>query len=337
MDSSGNLYAAGKFTSAGGVADTAYFAKWDGTEWSSLGVFAGGSTPARIIAIDKADNIYVGGDFTSIDADGGLTFVAKYDGAAWSALGSGVNSGVWCFKFTESGLLYVGGNFTTAGGNTAAKIAAWNGAAWTALGSGLNGVPVVLELVNGLLYCGGLFTTAGGLSTTDKAAVWNGSTWGLLDIDFPGDGQVNEIKHIDGVTYYGFSTEGTASISYLQTITNNGTRSAYPKVVIKRSGGTTTTIRWIKNETIGATLYFEYSLLDGEEVTIDLSPGNRSITSSAFGNILFAMLRLSDFSNFKLVPGTNNLSVLVSESGSPTITADMQWRNTHWSADGVAP
>jgi hypothetical protein len=336
MDGDGNLYAGGKFTSAGGVSDTAYFAKWNGSAWSSLGVFAGGTTPVRRIIIDPADNIYAGGDFTSIDADSGLTFVSKYDGADWSALGSGLDNSVWAFEFDNNGDLFVGGDFTTAGGNTATRIARWNGAAWTALGDGLNGVPVVLTKIGGLLYCGGLFTTAGGLTLTDRVATWNGSTWGPLDVDFPGSSYVQAITHINGITYYGLNNEGTASVSYLQTITNNGTRSAYPKIKVKRSGGTSATLIWVRNETTGTALYFEYALLDGETITLDFTEGSRSLVSSHFGSIWHAMIRSSEYADFNLLPGNNAITVFVSVDGSPTITSYMIYRNTHWSADGVA-
>jgi hypothetical protein len=84
-------------------------------------------------------------------------------------------------------------------------------------------------------------------------------------------------------------------------------------------------------------LYINHSLLDGESLTIDFKEGNRTIESSTFGSSWQSVLRNSDFGNFYLAPGDNNISVFVDEAGSPTITAYMIWRNTHWSADGVAP
>ena len=108
-------------------------------------------------------------------------------------------------------------------------------------------------------------------------------------------------------------------------------------MVIKRSGGTSATLQYIKNETTGATLYLNHALLDGETLTLDFTEGKRTITSSMFGSILHAVLRGSDFGDFYLAPGENNISVFVNEVGSPTVTAYMIWRNTHWSADGIAP
>jgi hypothetical protein len=255
IDNNGNIYAGGNFTSAGGVADTDYFAKWDGSSWSSLGVF---DSYVQWIEIDKSDNLYVGGNYSSIDADGDLEYITKYDGSTWSALGSGVNNvgvGVWCIEIIDNGLVYVGGAFTTAGGNSANYIASWNGSSWSALGDGLNNTPMTMRYIDGSLYCVGGFTTAGGLSLTDRIAVWNGSTWAALDLELPGTFLVEEYTSINGIIYLAFYDSGTATSSYSQTITNNGTRSAYPKIVFKRSGGTSATVRWIKNETTGATIY----------------------------------------------------------------------------------
>jgi len=96
---------------------------------------------------------------------------------------SGANNYVYTMVVDGSGNLYIGGNFTRAGGNSANYVAKWNGTAWSALGAGVGGVsfPVVTELaLSGTdLYVGGEFTTAGGNSATNIAK-WNGSTWSAL-------------------------------------------------------------------------------------------------------------------------------------------------------------
>jgi hypothetical protein len=58
--------------------------------------------------------------------------------------------------------LYVGGDFTTAGGNPANRIAKCDGSSWSALGSGMNGEVRALALSGNGLYAAGSFTTAGG-------------------------------------------------------------------------------------------------------------------------------------------------------------------------------
>jgi hypothetical protein len=79
--------------------------------------------------------------------------------------------------------LFAGGDFTTAGGVAANRIAKWNGSRWRRLGSGLNGRVFALTVYDDggghALYAGGSFTSAGGLSTM-QIARWDGSTWSPL-------------------------------------------------------------------------------------------------------------------------------------------------------------
>jgi hypothetical protein len=77
--------------------------------------------------------------------------------------------------------VYVGGSFTTAGGNPANYIARWNGSSWSALGSGLdNGVSAIAVSGNDI-YVGGSFLNAGG-NPANNVAKWNGSNWSPLGI-----------------------------------------------------------------------------------------------------------------------------------------------------------
>ena len=67
--------------------------------------------------------------------------VARWNGTAWSSLGSGaangVDDGVVALAIASNGDVYVGGDFTRAGGTVAASIARWNGTMWSSLGSGI--------------------------------------------------------------------------------------------------------------------------------------------------------------------------------------------------------
>ncbi len=82
VDGSGNLYAGGNFTTAGGVTVN-YIAKWDGTSWSALGSGMNGTVYA--LAVDASGNLYAGGGFTTA---GGVAAnnIAKWNGTSWSAL-----------------------------------------------------------------------------------------------------------------------------------------------------------------------------------------------------------------------------------------------------------
>ncbi len=195
------LYAGGKFTSAGG-APVSRIAKWDGAGWSPLG----GGLDGTVLALATFDDgggpaLFAGGSFATA---GGVpaSRIARWDGAGWSALGSGVadvgGSNVDALTVYDDGTgaaLYVGGDFTLAGGTPANRIARWDGSAWSALGSGLNGnVNDLLVHDDGggpqLCACG-TFTQAG-TKSVKRVARWNGTAWSALGGGMDGDVHVLE-------------------------------------------------------------------------------------------------------------------------------------------------
>ena len=64
VDSSGNLYAGGFFTTAGGVA-ASRIAKWNGSTWSAMG--AGMEYDIEDLAVDSSGNLYAGDRFQFVD------------------------------------------------------------------------------------------------------------------------------------------------------------------------------------------------------------------------------------------------------------------------------
>src|SRR5947209_9254476 len=84
----------------------------------------------------------------------------------------------------RAGGVYVGGKFTSAGGQIATNISRWNRDAsqWSSLGSGTsNGVNDLVQAITVIgsdLYVGGQFTTSGGIST-NHISRWDtsGSQW----------------------------------------------------------------------------------------------------------------------------------------------------------------
>src|SRR5437667_419230 len=81
--------------------------------------------------------------------------------------------------------LYSGGNFSTAGGMSANRMAKWNPATgWSGLGSGMDDTVAALAVLGTNLYAGGYFTTAGGISA-NGVAKWNPATrWSALGSGF---------------------------------------------------------------------------------------------------------------------------------------------------------
>ena len=179
---------------------------------------------------------------------------------------------------------------------------------------------------------------------TDSIAVWNGSDWTTLDIDLPGvapdDAFGRAVATLDNKLYLSFLGSGTATASGLPftTVTHSGTTRAFPTITITRSGGTTATLESIQNLTTGKMLLFNHAMLDGERIVIDLTPGNKTITTyvgDSTNNALDDCLPGSDFGSFALMPGVNDIGLYISETGSPTLTAHIQWQTTHPTVDGA--
>ena len=147
---------------------------------------------------------------------GGWDHVGK---GATSTIAS-LNGAVYALNTDSPGVLYVGGNFTSAGGNTMAKrIARWNGSAWSALGTTplSNGAVHAIAFHAGKVYVGGTFLNAGGIPDADYLAVWNGTAWAPFCIStIPGTpsftANVNALQIVGNTLYVGGSFANGAGI-----------------------------------------------------------------------------------------------------------------------------
>jgi hypothetical protein len=145
-----------------------------------------------------------------------------YAGAAssggWNNLGHGPTVTSAALNATVETLLpvgatmYVGGDFTNAGGVAAADhIAKWNGTTWSAVGNGLGDAAsaVYAMAVDGnRVFAGGSFQNAGGDPAADEIAVYDGSPahWHSLHHDTTGspiDGPVFAMAIIGRTLYVG--------------------------------------------------------------------------------------------------------------------------------------
>lgn len=185
------LYVGGLFQFAGSVS--AYcIANWDGSSWSALGKGMNASVSTLTVFDDGSGSgpeLYAAGSFTAVGGEN-ANRIAKWDGAAWSPLGTGMNAVVGTLAVFDDGsgggpALYAGGNFTTAGGVDANRIAKWDGSSWLPLAAGMNDwVSTLAVFDDGLgigpaLYAGGNFTTAGD-AQANHIARWDGSSWSPL-------------------------------------------------------------------------------------------------------------------------------------------------------------
>ncbi|MCF7674300.1 MAG: VWA domain-containing protein [Akkermansiaceae bacterium] len=178
----GYLYAGGNFTSAGGQPAN-HIASWNGVSWSPLGT--GMNAPVSSLIEDANLYLHAGGQFTTA---GGVAanHVAKWNPRfglqEWTSLGTGIDAGggVNALALDLDGNLYVGGNFTGAGGLTVSHLARWDGTAWDASFPGLNWTVTSLALdAGGKIHAAGLFSTAGGVPAKGIAS-WDGTTWSQL-------------------------------------------------------------------------------------------------------------------------------------------------------------
>lgn len=93
----------------------------------------------------------------------------------WQGVSGGVNDFVYCVG-TYKGRLFVGGGFTSAGGQAANNIAQWDGSSWQAVGVGISGPGVfaLAEFQNELVAGGWMWQPA------PNIARWDGAQWRSL-------------------------------------------------------------------------------------------------------------------------------------------------------------
>lgn len=179
----GDLVAGGSWVMGG--SNPQHLARWDGASWHPLGI--GVTTfEVRTLATLPGGDLVAGGSFTNLSGGPG-NYIARWNGATWSAMGSGMANGIfgtWVQSLCvlPDGDLVAGGNFTTAGGVPANRVARWNGANWSAFGGGIDlaglttQVQVVATMADGDLVVGGQFASASGVAANCLAR-WRAGAW----------------------------------------------------------------------------------------------------------------------------------------------------------------
>ncbi|MCX2719876.1 PQQ-dependent sugar dehydrogenase [Lentiprolixibacter aurantiacus] len=221
----GTLYVGGEFTQIGGIS-ASNIASWDGNTWSALG--SGTNGPVAKINIDPNGLVYVGGVF---ETAGGIIAnnIALWDNGSWSALVdatnavAGTNNEIRAIAFDENNNVLVGGNFDSAGGNPAPRIAIWDGTNWDTFGAGTSGFVQAIVVDNNYIYAGGNFSIAGG-TTVNRIARWdrNLNTWEALNFGLSGN--VNAMAQRSGFLYVGGSFETASDTENVNEIMNNVVR-----------------------------------------------------------------------------------------------------------------
>ena len=136
----GNLYVGGMFDHAGGTAMN-NIAKWNGSNWSSIGNVGTGMGSDIVSALCAYNgSLYVGGNFSAC-ASTSSNNLGVWNGSGWSTIGSGMNGSIHSMAVYNN-KLYFGGTFSSAAGTSVRNLASY---------STLTGIEPVNTTINGLL------------------------------------------------------------------------------------------------------------------------------------------------------------------------------------------
>jgi hypothetical protein len=195
------IYAGGYFTWAGDI-NAQYIARWNGSEWTSLGsgvdgeVYALAATESGICA-------------------GGYNYIVFWDGNTWSAMDTGMNGPVYAIASKE-GRLIAGGWFSEASGHVVNNIAEWNGSEWVDLGGGRPSLSIrSIAISEGIVYAGGA-----SLSGKHNLVKWDGTAWSDLGGEISGG--VESVVIIGSDIYIGGDISQAGGISVNNVAKWNG-------------------------------------------------------------------------------------------------------------------
>ncbi|MEO8591039.1 MAG: PKD domain-containing protein [Flavobacteriales bacterium] len=156
------LFAAGLFTQAGSV-NVNYLARWNGSAWSSVG---------GLIVYMAADGLYAN-DTALFIGDAGR--VRYWNGTQLTTIPGVFNSDLYSMTHYHD-TLFVGGFFSSMGGNPFPHVARLNGNTYENLTTGCNAQATFLTVFHDSLFVGGNFSLAGD-SVVNHTAVWDGVAW----------------------------------------------------------------------------------------------------------------------------------------------------------------
>ena len=157
-DYNGELIACGGFTTINGLPYNR-IAKWDGVNWSSMGIGILGGDCESLGTYNN--ELYIGGLFDASAGNVG-NYLIKWDGASLLPVGMGANYRVYTINSLND-LLYLGGDFTSVDNTVANGIASYNGSQWSGMGDGFNNAwstIVSIDFFQNAIYAAGGFTVA---------------------------------------------------------------------------------------------------------------------------------------------------------------------------------
>jgi len=187
-----DIYVGGNFKHAGSVPAN-NIAHWNGTTWEALTFGTDSSVLALTIV---GDQLFVGGNFRNAGAmPVNHITIWNIKNNTWSPIFSkgvlGVDGGVAALANNADGVVFVGGGFLTAGGDTVNKIVSIENGTWKKLGNGVTGPNSFVAAISAdenrnTIVVGGSFTKADTITVSNIA-----SFGGIIDGWFAVGPQVN--------------------------------------------------------------------------------------------------------------------------------------------------
>ena len=176
-------------------------ARFDGQSWERVGGAVGNIMMGIVHQVLLHENgTYVAGMFDQVSGVWPANNVAHWDGINWDDMDGGTNRAVRSLVRGPDGDVYIGGEFTQAGGKDVGHIARWDGNQWHDLGGGMNQHVMAIAFFKDELYAGGRFSRAGGKRIAFLAR-WDGTEWHPVVPDI--DGFVTALEVGSGSLFVG--------------------------------------------------------------------------------------------------------------------------------------
>lgn len=341
---SGDLYIVGDFTTVNGITCNGIAKRTSGGTWSAVGSGINTATETINRVISVGEDIYIGGKFATVN---GVTVnsVAKYSGGTWYALGTG--AAIISGTVNVSGLeydprrnrIYITGAFSSFNGVVTEGVGYWNGSQFISLSSYMGSTSSYGQTkYAGLDRNGNLYimmfgsTNLGGKRFPGKGIRYIGGNWLPLQIALSGSAYLRCIYDdlYSEELYFGIAAGLVTVTASTVTVGSLSTMRSSPAVAITGPGSL-----WeIKNYTTRQAITFTgLTLVAGEILALDLTPGQISFTSNFRGNMMRYIVPGSNLDLF-LQTGANNISAFMTNTTAASQIM-MTWQDTYWSLDGA--
>lgn len=337
FDNSGRMWVGGNI--AGPFAKLAYSTN-GGTSWTAISV----NGTVTSLSMGPDGKLYAAGGFSTI---GGVSTggVARYNfkTSTWESVDftgiivSDAYSTGDIAAFSDGSILLASSSLGDAGGPFTTDAAFFDGATWNMVDIGnLTSTPnhmFVAKIPSG--RDGNTFKSLSGQYVINGATgfhLYGGKGQLRLATIAKSDNLCRAVAISSNGMQMALSADGTLRLDAVTSIDYAGTAPEYPSFVINGPG----TLRHIRNYTTGKSLFFEYVMLDGEQLKLTLQPDNITFNSNLRGNVFPEIRAGSDYSSFILKPKTtNNIGVFISDATGANTSVLMYYHNRHWSLDAV--